>query len=472
MPTSKRPRILVLLTTLAVLTPASLASASTRQFTTFEAPSELLFSGSPDAALDTIAGLGTTAIRIQLAWDLVAPDADARTAPAFNQTDPDAYPAANWARYDAVIAAARARGMKVLLTIAGGAPRWATASKRDHLTRPSATAFGKFATAVGRRYRSQVSWWSIWNEPNLGKLLKPIYKGRGNGTLASAPLYRQLYLKAYSGLRAAHVSAPILFGELAPQANSLHDNGTVAPLRFLRGVLCLDSRYRKVGKGCAKLATQGFAMHPYTTAVGPRFQPPDPDNVTIGVLGRLTHALDRAASVGAVPRKLPVYVTEFGVQSLPDPRLGVSLAKQSDYRALAEYLAYANPRVKSFSQYLLRDDDPRGGAYSAFESGLLLFEGLVPKPSFDSFRTPLVAIPRRDGRVKLWGLVRPAHGTAGTVTIESRDPGHGWRRVAAQRYGASGYWTRAVTGKRNRAWRVRWIDGSSVEHVGPATLAR
>ncbi len=463
-----RQRILLVVVTClaAILVPSLGAQASSRQFTTVEAPAELLFGSSPESALDQVAALGATAVRIQLSWDLVAPDPDARTAPSFNQTDPNAYPTANWARYDRAIDGARTRGLQVLLTLAGGAPRWATAAKRDHLTRPNAKLFGKFATAVGRRYGSDVSWWSVWNEPNLGKLLKPI-KG-----LESARVYRDLYLRAYAGLRSASVTAPILFGELAPIGNTLSDIGTIRPLRFLRAALCLDGSYHKVGKGCAKLPAQGFAMHPYTTGVGPRFVPPNVDDVTIGVLSRLTRALDRAASAGALARRLPVYVTEFGIQSFPDPRLGVTLAQQSDYRSLAEKMAYDNARVRSFSQYLLRDDDPRDGAYGAFESGLILFKNLKLKPSFEGFRLPLVVKPAGSGRVALWGLVRPANGQPGSLTIQMRDGRGAWKAFATKHYGTSGYWKRTGPAKSGRSWRVRWTAPDGTLHTGPATIAR
>lgn len=464
--------LLIVVTCIALLVPAVAANANSRQFTTVEAPSELLFSGSPDAALDQIEDLGATAVRIQLAWNLVAPDPDARRAPSFNQTDPAAYPAAGWARYDAAIDGARARGLKVLLTITGGAPRWATASKRDALTRPNATAFGKFATAVGRRYGSRVAWWSVWNEPNLGKLLKPLYEGRSGRTPASPAIYRQLYLKAYGGLRAARVTAPILIGELAPRGNSLRDNGTIAPLAFLRGVLCLDGRYRK-SRSCGKLPTQGFAMHPYTTATGPLFVPPNPDDVTIGVLPRLVQALDRAARAGALPARLPVYVSEFGVQSYPDRLSGVPLPTQSDYRSIAERIAYKSSRVVSFSQYLLRDDATIAGGYGAFESGLFLYKTGQAKPAYFGFRLPLVVAKGRGARVSLWGLVRPAHGRAGSLTIQTKDGRGDWRALATQRYGSSGYWSRSATTRSGRQWRVVWTDpDTGIEHAGSATIAR
>jgi len=452
-----RHRILLVVVTLsALLLPAAAASADGRQFTTVEAPSELLFSGSPDAALDQIKDLGATAIRIQMNWSLVAPDAGSAHAPSFNQTDPNAYPAANWARYDAAIDGAQARGLRVYLTLTGSAPKWATA-KHDGLTRPSAVDFGKFATAVGRRYGSQISWWSIWNEPNLGKLLKPIYQGSRGHTLASPAIYRQLYLQAYGGLRAAHITAPIMIGELAPRANSQRDNGTVAPLAFLRAVLCLDNGYRKA-RSCGRVPTQGFAMHPYTTKFGPFFQPANPDDVTIGVLPRLVTALDRAARAGALPARLPIYVSEFGVQSYPDRLSGVPLPTQSDFRSIGEHMAWANSRVASFSQYLLRDDENTPGAFGKFQSGLFLNPSGAPKPAYYGFRLPLVVTKGHGSRVALWGFVRPARGRAGSLTIEVKDRGHGWVRYATQRYSAGGYWTRSANTKAGRAWRVVWTD--------------
>jgi hypothetical protein len=461
-----RHRILLVVVMLcAVLLPASIASASSRQFTTVEAPSELLYGGSPDAALDTIEDLGATAIRLQLNWSQVAPDPGAKRAPSFNATDPNAYPAGAWAPWDAAIDGARARGLKVYLTITGPAPHWATA-KHDGLTKPSAEAFSKFASAAGRRFGSKVSWWSIWNEPNLGKLLKPI-KG-----LESATVYRQLYLQAYSGLRSVGVHAPILIGELAPIGNTYKDQGTIHPLQFLRKMLCLDSSWHKSSK-CSKVPTQGFAMHPYTPKFGPGFHPHDQDDVTIGVLSRLVKALDRAASAGTLPRRLPVYVSEFGVQSWPDRVFGVSPPTQSDFRSIGERMAWSSARVASFSQYLLRDDAATAGAHGKFESGLFFNKDGAPKPAYYGFRLPLVVAKGKGSRVALWGFVRPAHGRAGSLEIQVKDRRGGWKRLATQRYGGSGYWKRNAAAKSGRQWRVVWTDPSTgTQWAGSATAAR
>ena len=89
-------------------------------------------------------------------------------------------------------------------------------------------------------------------------------------------------------------------------------------------------------------------------------------------------ALSRAAAAGAIPTGTPIYLTEFGIQSLPDPIFGVPLAQQAEYLGISEHIAYENPRVKLFSQYLLRDDPTLPGppidAYSGFQSGLELAE--------------------------------------------------------------------------------------------------
>ncbi len=68
--------------------------------------------------------LGATTVRIFLPWALIAPDYSAKKKPKFNATDPGAYPAANWAHYDAAIKQAAADHMTVDLTVSGGAPIW------------------------------------------------------------------------------------------------------------------------------------------------------------------------------------------------------------------------------------------------------------------------------------------------------------------------------------------------------------
>jgi hypothetical protein len=354
----------------------------------------------------------------------------------------------------------------VQLTVSGPVPRWATNGATDYVTDPRSKEFKLFMTAVARHYGDAVTRWSIWNEPNHPAFLRPQFKSHHRP--ASPAVYRKLYAAALRGLAAAGDRKPVLMGETAPMGTGRD----VAPLAFLRGALCLNSRYKRTGK-CQKLRVDGFAHHAYTTRKGPLYKPHGKDNVTIGVLSRLTRALDRAARAHVVKSRLPIYLTEFGIQSRPDPLYGVSLQRQAEYRSIAERIAYYNSRVAAFSQYLLRDDRPiahvsRLARYGGFESGLRTSSGKA-KPALAGFRLPLAAYVS-GSRASLWGLVRPGSGSR-TATLQQRDPKRKWRTIATVRTAANGAWRRTVRDRRNRAWRIRWTSPSGTTFTGPATRA-
>jgi hypothetical protein len=181
------------------------------------------------------------------------------------------------------------------------------------------------------------------------------------------------------------------------------------------------------------------------------------------------HALDRAAAAGAIPRRLPIWLTEFGIQSVPDPFVGVSLMRQNEYRAISEKIAVRNPRVVAFSQYLLQDDPPiphvpKILAYGGFQSGLETDTGRV-KPALSGFRLPLVAGAARRG-VSLWGLVRPATG-ATQVQVQYSD-GNGWHDAGTAATDAFGYWTKLGPAHPGRRWRVLWTAPDGTLFSSPA----
>src|SRR3954447_1974977 len=313
----------IVLGILLALVCAPSAHASVHQTVTFEAPRELLSASTRDATLDQITSFGVTHVRQLVYWRDIAPSPDSRTKPAFDASDPNAYPTDKWDNLDGLVDAAAARGVSVTLTLTGPVPKWATKGKTDHLTDPIPAEFGAFAPAIGRRYGDRVSTWSIWNEPNQPQFLRPQYV---KGKAASPKLYRKLYQAASAGLRSTPANAKdtILLGETSPRGNS----HIVHPLAFLRGTLCLDSKYRKA-KSCKQLQADGYAHHAYTASAGPRWVPGNAEDVTIGVLPRLVTALDKAAKAGAIPAHLPVYLTEFGIQTTPDKISGVSLERQA-----------------------------------------------------------------------------------------------------------------------------------------------
>ena len=357
--------------------------------------------------------------------------------------------------------------MTVHLTLTGPVPRWATKRRRDHLTRPRPNEFRAWATAVGRRYGDQVKTWSIWNEPNQPQFLKPQYR---KGRPYSPGLYRRLYQVGVKGLKASPANADdtFLIGETSPRGNSK----VVYPLDFFRRMLCLNRSYRKTRK-CSKLDADGYAHHAYTTAKGPRFVPHDRRDVTIGVLSRLTRALDRAGRARALPRGLPVYLTEFGIQSRPDRIQGVSFPKQAAYLSIAEHMAYVNPRVRSFSQYLMSDDRPRASKlnrYAGFESGLRTSKGRK-KPAYKAFRLPL-AVENYGRTDVLWGLVRQfRQATDVTIEVNPRGKKRGWRKLADVKTTSTGVYALRARHRKGHRYRVKWTSPQGKRYKGASVRA-
>jgi hypothetical protein len=426
---------LILPTLLCLAALAAPAQASSGQFTIFEAPREL---SSDDAdlraaTLDEIQNLGARWIRVVLYWNNVAPaNASVDRPEGFDPSDPDSQ--YDWTEYDRSIREAHARGLKVFVTLSGPVPTWATGRKKGHTYKPNSVEFGKFASAAARRYADAVTQWSIWNEPNHPQFLEPQYV---NKRPYSPGRYRALFIAGSKGLRAGGERGRILAGETAPRGTPR----VVAPVDFAEGFL-KGSKLKDLG---------GYAHHPYTTKSGPFYRPADGDDVTIGVLSRLTRALSRRGY-----RNTGLYLTEFGIQSTPDPYVGVSEALQAEYRSIAERIAYRNPRVKAFSQYLMRDDLPREGSayarYSGFESGLRHSSGET-KLAYDAFRLPLVA-DRGSRSVALWGIVRPATGKT-RVRIEY-STSTGWRRLKDDATNSRGVWSTTTKYVKGRAYRVSW----------------
>jgi hypothetical protein len=453
---------------------AAPAAASHGQTVFFEGGALLLEPASREKALAQMEHLGVKALRVELTWADVAPGAQSRRRPSFEATNPAAY---DWAAYDWVLGKAKELGWPVLLTVTSPVPRWASAAG-NAVTRPNAKAFGEFMTAVGRHYGGQVSLFAIWNEPNDAAFLLPQFNA--DGTPASPRIYRSLFQEGYAGLKAAGLAHPkVLMGETAPvgydslsrsivrREGLLHD---VAPLAFLRGTLCLNASYRRAG-ACEALPASGYAHHAYTQRAGPLWVPPEYDDVTIRTLSHLERALDLAARAGAIKAGMSVYLTEFGVQSKPNRFLGVSPSKQAEYDALAEYMAWRNPRVAAFSQYLLRDDPLGGRPGSGVHGGRVGFQSGVeyvgggPKPLYYAWPIPLV-VSKHGRSFSLWGLARPALGATTVTVLVKTKHARGWRVLKSVSTDALGYWSFASS-VPGASWRVRWTSPGGVKYEGP-----
>src|SRR3954470_13080953 len=119
-----------------------------QQETTFQDDDLLVFGSAQTQAdaLDTIKTLGGDRLRVSVFWNVVAPDPNSKSRPSFDAADPNAYPRANWERYDRLVRVGAARGLGINFDLTGPAPLWATGKPEradiEPTYEPSAAEFG------------------------------------------------------------------------------------------------------------------------------------------------------------------------------------------------------------------------------------------------------------------------------------------------------------------------------------------
>jgi hypothetical protein len=265
----------------------------------------------------------------------------------------------NWTGYDALITAAAAKGIKVQLALTGPAPAWATGNHKIGPDRIKATPFKHFAQAAAEHFKGRVPRYSIWNEPNHRAWISPIK--------SQAKIYRALYIAGYSAIKKADPAAQVLIAETSPFELG-HGRNAQAPLKFLRGVTCASASYKRA-RNCGTLETDGYAHHPYDFDHKPTYRYPGKDNVTLGVLSRLTSALSKlqkakllTTPTGGVPE---LYLTEYGY--FGSGKRKVSRAKQGSYLVQAFTIAQKNPHVRQMLQYLFVYP---GSRYAFFDTSI------------------------------------------------------------------------------------------------------
>jgi hypothetical protein len=408
--------------------------------------------------------------------------------------------------------------MGVNFVLAGPAPLWATkhappgrgvTARTAHDYEPSAAQFGSFVAAVGKRYSGHYTpsgsstalprgkFWAIWDEPNYGFQLAP---QAINGVEVAPMYYRALLARAWTSLRATgHGGDKILIGDTAPRgaANPGVANGTY-PLRFLRALYCVNSRFQQLrgaaaaARGCPTTAgasshfraqnpglfnATGFAAHLYTSGQVARPNLPSPsfggDYAGLFDIPKLERTLNRLAGAYGSPKQLPIYNTEFGFQtSPPQSQCGcvfLSPTTAAYYLNWSEYLEWSNPRIRSDAQYLLYDaPGPPGhlSSQSVFSSGLAFFNG-IPKANYQAFELPLY-LPSTStssgSSLKVWGQVRPAPyaqsdtGSQQQVQIEFQpSSGGGWTTLTtATVTNSAGYFRVPVTFPSSGSVRLQW----------------
>jgi hypothetical protein len=452
-----------------------------------------------------LAALGADRIRLTAGWSALAPAARSRRRPAFDATKPDQYDAGPFRSLDTAVKAARIAGLDVQIDLGFWAPRWAVARSVGRQSRqrwrPDAGEFGQFATAVARRYNGDfadptsregralpaVRLWTTWNEPNHSSFLLPQSERTRSGRWRDiAPhVYRGMHEAAYAALKTTNAQNRVLIGGLSSRAAVRPGpNRNIPPLRFLRAMACVDEQLQPLRDRACKtfqpLRADGFAYHPYSFEAAPDVAYGGSDTVHMGDLSRLTTLLSALRERGRIASDLPLYLTEFGYESKPpDNGRGVPPELQAQYTSQASFLAWRNPNVSMFAQFLFQDmADPRD-----YQTGLLYPDG-SDKPALQAFKLPFWAEAREtDGRpfVVAWGQVRPQSGPQ-SVELEVQGSDGVWHTVPSLPAGPSpgdgrdcpaeneqfltddhGFYLRALPYRGIVAYRARWIrpDGGS-----------
>jgi hypothetical protein len=143
-----------------------------------------------------------------------------------------------------------------------------------------------------------------------------------------------------------------------------------------------------------------------------------------------------------------IWLTEYGYQTNPPDRFGVSRRVQAQYVAESALRARNARFVDVLIHFMIRDE-PR---VAGWQSGLFSASGTV-KPAFNSFMLPIAQAARRGSRTTIWGQVRPG---AGRRQYRLQQLAHGyWRSVGGtQLTNASGSYTRVVRAGRGARFRI------------------
>ena len=219
------------------------------------------------------------------------------------------------------------------------APRWATADgaplgAATGNREPDPREFARFAAAVGKRYSGdfeglpKVEWFSIWNEPNHHFFLKPQRGGARDLPARWSPRR----CRPCAMRRGA--DAKVLVGETAP----IRQPGSVlGPRDFLRRWLCLDERLpAHAGRaGMPRLHAASTSTATRTTRTARPSKTPEARGHRQPAGDPPARALPRPrrARPGGCRADLPIYNTEFGLQSQPARSDGEAHARASRPRS-------------------------------------------------------------------------------------------------------------------------------------------
>ena len=230
------------------------------------------------AQLDNMAALGFYWVRQPIYWEQV-------------ETVEGEF---DWSVYDPIIQAVAEHPNLEMVAVLDGSPTWARhphAPEHPFAPPHSVQEFAEFARAFAERYRTEIDYYQIWDEPNIREHW---------GNLDPRPAdYTALLQQAYRHIHAADNQATVIMAALAPNIETGPEN--------LSDILFLHAVYDVGGQD----AFDAVAGKPYGFSVSPD-DPVNPNSLNLARLILLREEMVRRGDAHK-----PLWGSNFGWNALP-----------------------------------------------------------------------------------------------------------------------------------------------------------
>ncbi|MDP1849995.1 MAG: hypothetical protein Q8K79_19575, partial [Solirubrobacteraceae bacterium] len=175
------------------------------------------------------------------------------------------------------------------------------------------------------------------------------------------------------------------------------------------------------------------------------------------------------------PANRRIYLTEFGYETKGIPgRPRVDERQQARWMTWAEYLADRVPTVRSFAQFLLRDQPPapvrvsqsESRPFGEYSTGLLHVDG-SEKVVARTFLAGLFAQLQAKGKVLVYGRLRLGAGRK-VVVLQRQVRGGRWTRVARLSVDGRSSFRRTIAHRGGASYRITYPGADGKRRTGLA----
>lgn len=288
-----------------------------------------------DTELSKLAAMGARWIRFDISWRYI-------------ERVKDTYDTGALARLDRIVSGAKARGIEPQVTIIE-TPDWANGGAGMFTPPTSMSDYANFVRDMVARYAGRVTYWEIWNEPNLHQFWEPV---------RDPVKYTAMLKVAYLAAKQANPNCKIISAGLA---------GNDVPF--------LQAMYNAGVKGYFDL----LGVHPYSGERSP-YDDSGETRWNFGGMAEMKKVMDNNGDTGK-----HISASEFG-WATGSFYQGITEAQQGDYVKKAyERLINEFPYVDNLMVYNARNNgtDPN---HNQDNFGLMR-QDFSAKPAYNAYKS-------------------------------------------------------------------------------------